>query len=285
MTGSRELQTKTEQLEKVNMQNADSEAANSRRITVAEKLLRIANHTLNLFVACLMAVLFLYGGYSLWDTWRIYHSARPDQDLMKLKPVKGEDTNPSLQDLQKINADVCAWLTVDDTGIDYPVVRGKDDMEYINKDVYGDFALSGAIFLQSANQPDFSDPYNLIYGHHMSNGAMFGDVVEFADEEYFATHQTGTLYLPEKTCSITFFACVETDAMDSQIYGYITEPDVTGQMQQLLQYVQEQAVQYRDIGVTPQDSVIALSTCAESATNGRVILLGKLQETSNNKQK
>lgn len=258
------------------MKNADSEAANSRRITVAEKLLRIANHTLNLFVACLMAVLFLYGGYSLWDTWRIYHSARPDQDLMKLKPVKGEDTNPSLQDLQKINADVCAWLTVDDTGIDYPVVRGKDDMEYINKDVYGDFALSGAIFLQSANQPDFSDPYNLIYGHHMSNGAMFGDVVEFVDEEYFATHQTGTLYLPEKTCSITFFACVETDAMDSQIYGYISEPDVTGQMQQLLQYVQEHAVQYRDIGVTPQDSVIALSTCAESATNGRVVLFGKL---------
>ena len=258
------------------MQNADSEAANSRRITVAEKLLRIANHTLNLFVACLMAVLFLYGGYSLWDTWRIYHSALPDQDLMKLKPVKGEDTNPSLQDLQKINADVCAWLTVDDTGIDYPVVRGKDDMEYINKDVYGDFALSGAIFLQSANQPDFSDPYNLIYGHHMSNGAMFGDVVEFADEEYFAAHQTGTLYLPEKTCSITFFACVETDAMDSQIYGYIGEPDTTGQMQQLLQYVQEHAVQYRDIGVTPQDSVIALSTCAESATNGRVVLFGKL---------
>lgn len=107
---------------------------------------------------------------------------------------------------------------------------------------------------------------------------MFGDVVEFADEEYFAMHETGTLYLPEKTCSITFFACVETDAMDSQIYGYIGEPDTTGQMQQLLQYVQEHAVQYRDIGVTSQDSVIALSTCAESATNGRVVLFGKLQE-------
>ena len=99
---------------------------------------------------------------------------------------------PSLQDLQNINADVCAWLTIDDTGIDYPVVRGKDDMEYINKDVYGNFALSGSIFLSSANQPDFTDPYNLIYGHHMSNGAMFGDVVEFTDEAYFTAHETGT---------------------------------------------------------------------------------------------
>ena len=136
---------------------------------------------------------------SLWDTWRIYHGAFVDDELMELKPVKGEDANPSLQDLQNINADVCAWLTIDDTGIDYPVVRGKDDMEYINKDVYGNFALSGSIFLSSANQPDFTDPYNLIYGHHMSNGAMFGDVVEFTDEAYFTAHETGTLYLPEET--------------------------------------------------------------------------------------
>ena len=181
---------------------------------MSEKTVRAANSVVSVFTGCLMAVLFLYGGYSLWDTWRIYHGAFVDDELMELKPVKGEDANPSLQDLQNINADVCAWLTIDDTGIDYPVVRGKDDMEYINKDVYGNFALSGSIFLSSANQPDFSDPYNLIYGHHMSNGAMFGDVVEFTDEAYFTAHETGTLYLPEETRSITIFACVEAEATD-----------------------------------------------------------------------
>jgi len=154
---------------------------------MSEKTVRAANGVVSIFTGCLMAVLFLYGGYSLWDTWRIYHGAFVDDELMELKPVKGEDANPSLQDLQNINADVCAWLTIDDTGIDYPVVRGKDDMEYINKDVYGNFALSGSIFLSSANQPDFTDPYNLIYGHHMSNGAMFGDVVEFTDDRHIVS--------------------------------------------------------------------------------------------------
>ena len=252
---------------------------------IAVRIAQAGNQILNIIVMGIILSLFLYGGYSLWDTYMSAKSAFLSDDLLSYKPQPGEGENPSLEDLMAINKDVAGWITIDDTHIDYPVVQGKDDMEYINKDVYGDFALSGAIFLQSANQPDFSDPYNLIYGHHMSNGAMFGDVVEFADEEYFATHETGTLYLPEKTCSITFFACVETDAMDSQIYGYIGEPDTTGQMQQLLQYVQEHAVQYRDIGVTSQDSVIALSTCAESATNGRVVLFGKLQESSDNKQK
>lgn len=258
------------------IKKSETLSENEFRLRFTEKVLLWSNKMLNIFVACLLIVLFLYGGYSLWDTWKIYHAAFVDDDLMKLKPVKGEDTNPSLQELQNINADVCAWLTVDDTGIDYPVVRGKDDMEYVNKDVYGNFALSGAIFLRSANAPDFSDPYNLIYGHHMSNGAMFGDVVEFADEEYFSAHQTGTLYLPEETIPITFFACVKTDAADGQIYGYVTEPDPPAQMQSLLQYIEENAVQYRDMDITVQDHVIALSTCAESATNGRVVLFGKL---------
>lgn len=83
----------------------------------SQKNVRAANSVVSVFTGCLMAVLFLYGGYSLWDTWRIYHGAFVDDELMELKPVKGEDANPSLQDLQNINADVCAWLTIDDTGI------------------------------------------------------------------------------------------------------------------------------------------------------------------------
>ena len=62
-------------------------------------------------------------------------------------------------------------------------------MTYINKNVFGEFALTGSIFLSCMNSPDFSDPYNLIYGHHMDNGGMFGDVMEFLDSEYFDEHK------------------------------------------------------------------------------------------------
>lgn len=55
-------------------------------------------------------------------------------------------------------------------------------MEYINKDVYGEFSLSGSIFLSCMNKKDFSDNYNLVYGHHMANGGMFGDVVSFTEK-------------------------------------------------------------------------------------------------------
>lgn len=47
-------------------------------------------------------------------------------------------------------------------------------------------------------------------------------------------------------------------------------------MSDLLDYLNERAIQYRDIGVTASNHIIGLSTCAETETNGRVIVFGRL---------
>ena len=164
-------------------------------------------------------------------------------------------------------------LTVDGTGIDYPVVQGATNMDYVNRDVYGDFSLSGAIFLDSRCAADLTDPYTVIYGHHMDNSAMFGDVARFAEADYFAAHPAGSISLPDAAYTIELFACVVTDAYDTAIYTPERYPDDVGA---LLDYAAAQAVQQRDIGVTAQDRLVALSTCAGSETNGRVVVLGRL---------
>ena len=245
----------------------------------AAKFARAGNRILGIFAALLIAVMFLYGSYSLWDTAMVYQGAFLSDDLLQYKPsVEEEEAHPTLQQLQAINQDITAWLTIDDTHIDYPVVQGEEDMDYINTDIYGEFSLSGSIFMDSRNTPDFSDPYTVVFGHHMDNGGMFGDVVEFINEDYFSAHESGVLYLPDSTYRITLFACVETDAYNSVIYN-ITQYE-EGDLSALLAYIRENAVQYRDIGISSDDTVIGLSTCAEAETNGRVVLFGKLDEWS-----
>lgn len=136
----------------------------------------------------LAAVLILYSGYVLWDTLYTGQSAFSSWDLLQYKPNNvGEE--PGFNELQEINPDVCAWLTLGGTNIDYPVLQGQDDLDYVNKDVYGNASLTGAIFLTTLNAPDFSDDYNLIYGHHMENGAMFGDIDRFADQVFLDEHR------------------------------------------------------------------------------------------------
>lgn len=243
---------------------------------------RVGNRILSIMAGILILLMLSYGMYSLWDTYKIYANSFADEELLKFRPTDDGEDNPTLKDLKKMNPDVKAWIQVPKTNIDYPVVQGQDDMEYINKNVYGEFELSGAIFLSCLNKDDFSDPYNLVYGHNMKNGGMFADVADFTNKEYFETHQKGKLYLTDATRKIRFFACMKVTAADAKIYhpdGYRKE-----NLKDLLDYIQANAVQYRDVNVADENSLIALSTCSEAETNGRVVLIGKLEREVAEKQ-
>lgn len=243
---------------------------------------RVGNRILSIMAGILILLMLSYGVYSLWDTYKIYANSFADEELLKFRPTDDGEDNPTLKDLKKLNPDVKAWIQVPKTNIDYPVVQGQDDMEYINKNVYGEFELSGAIFLSCLNKDDFSDPYNLVYGHNMKNGGMFADVADFTNKEYFETHQKGKLYLTDATRKIRFFACMKVTAADAKIYhpdGYRKE-----NLKDLLDYIQANAVQYRDVNVADENSLIALSTCSGAETNGRVVLIGKLEREVAEKQ-
>ena len=243
----------------------------------AAKAARFGNFILSLMASVIILAMFAYGGYSLWDSYMVNQGAFLSSDLLKYKPQAAEDggeANYSLEELIALNPDTRGWITIDDTHIAYPFVQGETDMEYINMDIMGEFALSGAIFQSCMNSPDFSDTYNLLYGHHMDNAAMFSDVMEFLDADYFESHQTGTLYLPDKTYHISVFACIEADGYDPLIYN--PGPDFgTGE---LLEYLKASSTQYRDIGVTAEDKIVGLSTCVDAQTTERAILFGRLEE-------
>ena len=214
----------------------------------AARLARLGTRLVSALAGLLMLALLAFGGFALWQDAALRRGAFVGAELLQYKPAAPAADNPTLAGLQTVNPDVCGWLTVDGTGIDYPVVQGATNMDYVNRDVYGDFSLSGAIFLDSRCAADLTDPYTVIYGHHMDNSAMFAYTIEL-------------------------FACVVTDAYDTAIYTPERYHDDVGA---LLDYAAAQAVQQRDIGVTAQDRLVALSTCAGSETNGRVVVLGRL---------
>ena len=239
---------------------------------------RIGNSILNLVSVAGIVSMLLMGGYIVWYTVMVYQSAFLDNDLLNYKPSldNGLD-NPSLYELMELNPDVCAWITIDGTNIDYPVVQGKNNQEYLNKDVYGDFSLSGTIFLDSANNRNFTDPYNILYGHHMDNGSVFGEVIEFLDDEYFNTYPTGILFLPDSTYAISFFACMQANAYDSMVLSVNKQSTA---MPAFLSYVHNNAKQYRDLtpALSASDRIISLVTCEDSNTDGRAVLLGRLNQ-------
>lgn len=253
------------------------------RMNAADRMTELGNRILNLAAALLVILLLLMSGYSLWYTWYMYHDSYLSDEIARYKPGEG-DESLSLKDLMKLNPDVVAWLTIDDTHIDYPVVQGKDDMEYLNKDALGKFSISGSLFLSCQNDRNFTDNYNIVYGHHMDNGAMFGDMDRFLEDGFLDTHTSGTLELPDRILDIELFACVATDAYDELVYQ--TPANVKPEnVEELAENICKKAKQHRDIHIGNGERLIAFSTCTDATTNGRIVLFGRLDDSRLKREK
>ena len=88
----------------------------------------------------------------------------------------------------KYNPDTIGWLKVDNTSINYPVVKGSDNKYYLNHDYYKDKNSAGWIFMDSNNKLD--DQNIVIYGHHRRDGSMFGTI-----DNLFKNHDDSKILL------------------------------------------------------------------------------------------
>ncbi|MGX8773523.1 MAG: hypothetical protein ACSW8G_00540 [Bacillota bacterium] len=276
---------------------------------VTELIAKYGTKILTVISSVVVFAMLAYSGFVLYDTIYTNRAAFSSWDLTQYRPSLEEEP-PSFEDLQEINEDTCAWIIMPGTHIDYPVVQGKDDLEYAMKDIYGKNCLTGTIYLTVANSRDFTDSFNLLYGHYMENGAMFGDIEKYESNTYFYNHQDGYLITTEGLYDLHVFARLSADAYDKRIYS--AGDRTSDEFPDFLYYVKSLAVQWdpnmdveeatdsiklylkaRDENIAengefvfskmPEDAVekgmqlIALSTCADADTNGRQILVATMK--------
>lgn len=161
---------------------------------------------------CIFCVLVCM--YALVDSALVYEQAS-GSNLLNYKPTLFKTDSGGGSGNRTLGV---AWLTVDGTSIDYPIMQGVTNEEYLNKDPEGKYSLAGSLFLDSRNKADFTDPYSLIYGHHMAQKKMFGALDDFKDMDFLKSHTHGTLIVGQKVYDITLFAEMDTTADVSLIF-------------------------------------------------------------------
>ena len=251
-------------------------------------MLDLLNGIVSLIVGVALLLGGAYAGYALWDNQQIYNAANGVQlEMMRLKPAAAVDAEdaveegPSFAELQRINPDVCAWVTIDHTNIDQPVLKGESNYVYINTNVYGEFALSGSIFMDS--RCALSDDYILLYGHHMANHGMFGDLELFKHNQNFEVYHTGEYMEPGRTHRLHIVASMLVEASDDRIFDpMVWKDDLSG----LADYIEEYALlicpeamaQLRARLSKGTARILALTTCSDEYTNARTILITLMDE-------
>lgn len=187
-------------------------------------------------------------------------------------------------DFKKIQAetpDVFSWLKIDGTDIDYPVVfREGDNSYYLRRNISGEYDRNGSLFIEDYNKTDYNDPVTIIYGHHMSSGAMFGKLQEiYTNPETFETHKKITVYTPEKMLTYRVFCAVPLDNSHILYYHNFNNSLVFEKyFKQVYETRSLMAVFDENIKIKPGDRVLMLSTCFETDYSRRFVVMAVCEE-------
>ncbi len=185
--------------------------------------------------------------------------------------------------LRAINPDIVAWIYVPDTPINYPVVQGADNEEYLHKAFDGStgwLASAGTIFLDSTNKSDLSDRNSALYGHHMNDGSMFASLADFVDQSTFDSHRDIYVLTPNGNYRLTTFAVVKTVGSDAIVQTSFADDS------SYRAYIQDKLDRS---SVSQSGTVLAaadvkqsmlFSTCEYTQNDGRSVLFAAVVETT-----
>lgn len=242
----------------------------SENVNMLKRTIQVLDWCEEKIVYLFFLLLLLIGLYAMIDSFLVYRHAN-DNSLLKFKPGYIGTGTTGEQEIQGVMA---AWLTIEDTKIDYPVMQGEDNNEYLNKDPYGNYSLAGSIFLDSRNASDFTDPYSLIYGHHMEGEAMFGSLHSYLEEDYYQEHRKAELIVEDTVYDLLIFAVLDTDSTQKEIFA-VTEHELST----VLSFIKEEAL-YCDSEVLERAGddlrIVAMSTCKAPDSVDRVVVVGIL---------
>lgn len=185
--------------------------------------------------------------------------------------------------LRAINPDIVAWIYVPDTPINYPVVQGSDNDEYLHKAFDGStgwLASAGTIFLDSANKSDLTDRNNALYGHHMNDGSMFASLADFVDQSTFDSHRDIYVLTPSGNYRLITFAVVKTVGSDAIVQtSFADDASYRSYVQDKLD---RSSVTQSGTVLTAADvkQSMLFSTCEYTQNDGRSVLFAAVVETT-----
>lgn len=146
----------------------------------------------------LCLVVFLFALWNVLDIMESYREITETYDEAAEQFTKPAEVVPEIQgpelpqidfeSLLKVNDDIVGWIYIEGTDVNYPVLQGADNNQYLFQSYKKKYLTAGSIYIDYRCSGDFSDKHMVVYGHNMKNGTMFGQLKKYKDPEYLSKH-------------------------------------------------------------------------------------------------
>lgn len=176
--------------------------------------------------------------------------------------------------LLQTNPDTVAWIKVEGTKVNYPVVQSTDNDYYLHHDYRKNDNIAGWIF--GDYRDDFTNfKYNtIIYGHNMNNKTMFGSIPDAVLSSSWQNNPDYHLIKLSTPTSNSIWKVFSVYTIEPEVY-YLKIPASSESHQEFITTIKNRSIYNFNTDVTVNDKILTLSTCDNLGTK-RVAVHAKL---------
>lgn len=245
---------------------------------------------INTVKICVLIILILVGSVVCFIGTRNYIAMKKDNAIGEVvkEAIKDQESKPQLPpnkdeliiknyyiaSLLTINPDVVGWLKVNNTNIDYPVVKASDNDFYLKKNLYKESDMNGWIYMDYRNSVESLHKNTIIYGHNMYySGVMFGTLHKAINKNWYGKNENlvisfNTMY---ETMNWQIFSIYKVNKTQDYLHiDFANDKDFLD----YISLIKNRSINNFGIDIIPKDKIITLSTC--TGDNERLVVHAKL---------
>ena len=215
--------------------------------------------------------------------WYIYNKQNKEvmeeisNAIVVVESIKKEESKPTenyyeidFDALKMVNNDTVAFLKVNGTEIEYPVVKTNNNNYYLNHNFNKTYNAAGWIFADYRNKLDETDKNIVIYGHNRKNGTMFSSLKNILSKQWYTNKDNLKIKLITENKEI-LYEVFSIYQIEKEVYYLQTDFNDDNEYMNFVNTLKSRSIINFGVDVTVEHQILTLSTCANN-NDYRVVL-------------
>lgn len=181
-----------------------------------------------------------------------------------------EKYNVNFEKLKQTNSDTIAWIKVNGTNIEYPIVKTTNNDFYMTHTFDKKNNSAGWVFMDYENKFDGTDNNLVIYAHNRRDGSMFGTLKNILTEEWQSNIDNFKISFITET-EKSEYQVFSVYTIESEDYYITTNFETDNKFEKFIDTIKSRSIKDFDVNISTEDHILTLSTCANN-NKYRVVL-------------
>lgn len=179
--------------------------------------------------------------------------------------------------LLALNPESVGYLQIPALDILLPVVQGDDNEYYLTHTLTGETSKNGTLFIDCRNTEGIESQNTIIYGHNMKNGAMFGSLKKYMNDDFFTEgdNKYFYFYLGNKIYKYEIYSVHTTPAVSET---YATEFPSEDSFLAYVNAMTRASYHTSNASITGTSKTITFSTCTNDDNTRLVVQAVRVEE-------